>query len=93
MAIATAPARADVVFGAVVAAADVTRRYGAQESALDALRDVTVEPPRGQLATPASAIHGPYGYSDCPEVLKAAFSRVDNNEGITSLLCGSQRKG
>jgi hypothetical protein len=39
-------------------------------------------------------IYGPDGkYSDCPEVLKAAVTRVDNNEGITSLLYVSQRKG
>jgi predicted dienelactone hydrolase len=49
MAIATAPRRPDVVSGAVVAAADVTRRYGEQETAADALRGVTIGPPRGSV--------------------------------------------
>jgi hypothetical protein len=42
---------------------------------------------------PAPAIYGHDGkYSDYPEVLKAAFTQVDNNEGIASLLYSSQRK-
>jgi putative ABC transport system ATP-binding protein len=56
MATATAPP-ADVASGAVVAAADVTRRYGEQESAVDALRGVTMDLPEGQFA----AVMGPSG--------------------------------
>src|SRR5204862_901844 len=40
-----------------VGAADVTRRYGSGEAAVDALRGVTVDVPRGQFA----AIMGPSG--------------------------------
>jgi putative ABC transport system ATP-binding protein len=40
-----------------VAAADVTRRYGSGEAAVDALRGVTIDVPRGQFA----AIMGPSG--------------------------------
>jgi putative ABC transport system ATP-binding protein len=40
-----------------VAAADVTRRYGSGEAAVDALRGITIDVPRGQFA----AIMGPSG--------------------------------
>jgi putative ABC transport system ATP-binding protein len=40
-----------------VSAADVTRRYGSGEAAVDALRGVTIDVPRGQFA----AIMGPSG--------------------------------
>src|SRR5882757_9922245 len=40
-----------------VAASDVTRRYGSGETAVDALRGVSIEVPRGQFA----AIMGPSG--------------------------------
>jgi putative ABC transport system ATP-binding protein len=40
-----------------VSAADVTRRYGSGEAAVDALRGITVDVPRGQFA----AIMGPSG--------------------------------
>ena len=40
-----------------VSAADVTRRYGSGEAAVDALRGVTIDIPRGQFA----AIMGPSG--------------------------------
>jgi putative ABC transport system ATP-binding protein len=43
--------------GAVVAALDVTRRYGEAENAVDALRGVTLELPEGQFA----AVMGPSG--------------------------------
>jgi putative ABC transport system ATP-binding protein len=42
---------------AAVSATDVTRRYGSGEAAVDALRGVTLEVPRGQFA----AIMGPSG--------------------------------
>jgi putative ABC transport system ATP-binding protein len=42
---------------AAVSAADVTRRYGSGEAAVDALRGVTIAVPRGQFA----AIMGPSG--------------------------------
>jgi hypothetical protein len=46
------------------------------------------------FVVPAPAIYGPDGkYGDYPEVLNAALTRVDNSEGITSLLYTSQRKG
>jgi hypothetical protein len=39
------------------------------------------------FVAPAPAIYGPDGrYSDYPEVLEAALTRIDNSEGITSLL-------
>src|SRR5687767_11018867 len=41
----------------VVAAADLTRRYGAGETAVDALRGVSLEIPRGHL----TAVMGPSG--------------------------------
>ena len=40
-----------------VSADDVTRRYGSGEAAVDALRGVTLDIPRGQFA----ADHGPVG--------------------------------
>jgi putative ABC transport system ATP-binding protein len=43
--------------GAVVVARDVTRRYGAGDTAVDALRGVSVEVPAGQL----TAVMGPSG--------------------------------
>jgi putative ABC transport system ATP-binding protein len=43
--------------GAVVVAADLTRRYGAGDTAVDALRGVSVDVPRGQL----TAVMGPSG--------------------------------
>jgi hypothetical protein len=46
MATATAPPTAATT-GAVVAASDVTRRYGRDESAVHALRGVTMIFPRG----------------------------------------------
>ena len=41
--------------GTVVVARDVTRRYGEGETAVDALRGVSVEVPRGKL----TAVMGP----------------------------------
>src|SRR5205085_1571163 len=49
-----APAAAD---GAVVAATDLTRRYGQGDTAVDALRGVSLEVRRGQL----TAVMGPSG--------------------------------
>jgi len=43
--------------GPVVAATDVTRRYGAGETAVDALRGVSLDVPKGQL----TAVMGPSG--------------------------------
>src|SRR5581483_292750 len=43
--------------GAVVVAADVARRYGAGDTAVDALRGVSLEVQRGQLTT----VMGPSG--------------------------------
>ena len=43
--------------GTVVVARDVTRRYGEGETAVDALRGVSVEVPRGRL----TAVMGPSG--------------------------------
>jgi putative ABC transport system ATP-binding protein len=57
MSTATVPPPADVASGAVVAAAAVTRRYGEQESAVEALRGVTMDLPEGQFA----AVMGPSG--------------------------------
>jgi putative ABC transport system ATP-binding protein len=54
---ATAPPDAGVASRAVIAAADVTRRYGEQDSAVDALRGVTMDLPEGQFA----AVMGPSG--------------------------------
>jgi putative ABC transport system ATP-binding protein len=56
MAAATAPPTAATT-SAVVAASDVTRRYGRDESAVHALRGVTMELPQGQFA----AVMGPSG--------------------------------
>src|SRR5947208_11576980 len=49
-----APAAAD---GAVVAATELTRRYGEGDTAVDALRGVSLEVQRGQL----TAVMGPSG--------------------------------
>jgi putative ABC transport system ATP-binding protein len=43
--------------GPVVAATDVTRRYGSGETAVDALRGVSIDVPKGQL----TAVMGPSG--------------------------------
>ena len=43
--------------GSVVVARDVTRRYGAGDTAVDALRGVSVDVPAGQL----TAVMGPSG--------------------------------
>ncbi|CAA9523269.1 MAG: ABC transporter, ATP-binding protein [uncultured Thermoleophilia bacterium] len=53
--IPSAPAAADS--GTVVAAQDVTRRYGEGDAAVDALRGVTIDFPRGQF----TAVMGPSG--------------------------------
>jgi putative ABC transport system ATP-binding protein len=47
----------DAAGGAVVAAQELSRRYGAGETAVDALRGVSLEIPRGQL----TAVMGPSG--------------------------------
>src|ERR671934_2245465 len=55
-----APAAADVAMpysGPVVAAKDVTRRYGEGETAVDALRGVSLDVPKGRL----TAVMGPSG--------------------------------
>src|SRR5262245_36394760 len=57
MATPTAPPTEDVATGAVVAAQDVTRQYGHDDSAVRALRGVTMELPEGQFA----AVMGPSG--------------------------------
>jgi putative ABC transport system ATP-binding protein len=49
--------RAGTARATAVAAVDVTRRYGSGEAAVDALRGVTIDVPRGQFA----AIMGPSG--------------------------------
>ena len=56
---ALAAPRTEVAIGArtVVAAHDLTRRYGAGETAVDALRGVSLEIPRGHL----TAVMGPSG--------------------------------
>jgi putative ABC transport system ATP-binding protein len=55
---ATAAAAVDApVQGAVVSARDVTRRYGEGETAVDALRGVSLDVPKGQL----TAVMGPSG--------------------------------
>ena len=57
MAIATTPEAAAVVPGTVLAASDVTRQYGEGDSAVHALRGVSLEIPQGQFA----AVMGPSG--------------------------------
>jgi putative ABC transport system ATP-binding protein len=56
MATATVPPTTDATL-AVVSALEVTRRYGEHDSAVDALRGVTMELPEGQFA----AVMGPSG--------------------------------
>ena len=57
MAVAAPPPTAEVVPGTVLAASDVTRRYGEADSAVDALRGVSLAIPQGQFA----AVMGPSG--------------------------------
>jgi putative ABC transport system ATP-binding protein len=57
MAIATTPATAEVVPSTVLAATDVTRQYGEGDSAVHALRGVSLAIPHGQFA----AVMGPSG--------------------------------
>src|SRR3954466_8964811 len=57
MSTAQAPAPEAVTIGAVVAAWNVTRRYGEEGSAVDALRGVSLEVPDGQF----TAVMGPSG--------------------------------
>jgi putative ABC transport system ATP-binding protein len=57
MATASAPLIPESTAGAVVAALEVTRRYGEADSAVDALRGVTMDLPEGQFA----AVMGPSG--------------------------------
>jgi putative ABC transport system ATP-binding protein len=57
MATASAPLTPESTEGAVVAALEVTRRYGEADSAVDALRGVTMDLPEGQFA----AVMGPSG--------------------------------
>jgi putative ABC transport system ATP-binding protein len=52
-----APAAEQPYSGPVVSAQDLTRRYGAGETAVDALRGVSLNVPRGQL----TAVMGPSG--------------------------------
>jgi putative ABC transport system ATP-binding protein len=54
---ASAPPSAAVTAGAVVAAWAVTRRYGEQDSAVDALRGVSMRVPPGEF----TAVMGPSG--------------------------------
>src|SRR5438874_11621155 len=55
---AAAAAAADPPYsGPVVSANDLTRRYGEGDTAVDALRGVSLEVPRGQL----TAVMGPSG--------------------------------
>jgi len=54
---ASAPPSAAVTAGAVVAAWDVTRRYGEHDSAVDALRGVSMRVPPGEF----TAVMGPSG--------------------------------
>src|SRR5947208_8856054 len=51
------PAQAPAAQSTVVVAASLTRRYGEGESAVDALRGVSLEIPRGQF----TAVMGPSG--------------------------------
>ena len=57
MAIATAPQGAEVVPSSVLAATDLTRQYGEGDSAVHALRGVSLAIPHGQFA----AVMGPSG--------------------------------
>jgi putative ABC transport system ATP-binding protein len=57
MAIASAPQAAGVVPSTVLAATDLTRQYGEGDSAVHALRGVSLEIPHGQFA----AVMGPSG--------------------------------
>ena len=57
MAIASAPQAAEVVPSTVLAATDLTRQYGEGDSAVHALRGVSLEIPHGQFA----AVMGPSG--------------------------------
>jgi putative ABC transport system ATP-binding protein len=57
MATASAPLTPESTEGAVVSALEVTRRYGEADSAVDALRGVTMDLPEGQFA----AVMGPSG--------------------------------
>jgi putative ABC transport system ATP-binding protein len=57
MAIDTAPEEAAVVSGMALAGSDLTRRYGEGDSAVDALRGVSLGVPQGQFA----AVMGPSG--------------------------------
>src|SRR6185312_16847900 len=52
-----APAPEAITIGAVVAAWNVTRRYGEEDSAVDALRGVSLRVPEGQF----TAVMGPSG--------------------------------
>jgi putative ABC transport system ATP-binding protein len=54
---AAAPAAEEPGTGPVVAARDLTRRYGEGDTAVDALRGVSLEVPRGQM----TAVMGPSG--------------------------------
>jgi putative ABC transport system ATP-binding protein len=53
----TAPSEAAVASGMALAGADLTRRYGEADSAVDALRGVSLDVPEGQFA----AVMGPSG--------------------------------
>jgi putative ABC transport system ATP-binding protein len=57
MASVTAPSEAAVASGMALAGADLTRRYGEADSAVDALRGVSLDVPEGQFA----AVMGPSG--------------------------------
>jgi putative ABC transport system ATP-binding protein len=57
MASVTAPGEAAVASGIALAGADLTRRYGEADSAVDALRGVSLDVPEGQFA----AVMGPSG--------------------------------
>jgi putative ABC transport system ATP-binding protein len=57
MATATPPREAAVLPSTVLSASDLTRRYGEADSAVDALRGVSLEIPEGQFA----AVMGPSG--------------------------------
>jgi len=57
MAVAEAPLAPATTPGVVVSASDVTRRFGEGDSAVDALRGVSLEVPQGQFA----AVMGPSG--------------------------------
>jgi putative ABC transport system ATP-binding protein len=57
MASVTAPSEAALASGMALAGADLTRRYGEADSAVDALRGVSLDVPEGQFA----AVMGPSG--------------------------------